>query len=328
VKLRVAIVAALGLGFGLYLIAYVGFGAVASAAVQVGTAGFLLLCIYVLALFPLLGLAWFAVLPSASGAPFWVCVWARMVREAASDVLPFSQLGGLVLGARAAVLHRVGAAWAFASTVADLTAELLAQIVYVALGIAILVTHAPHTAFAVSITRYSTIALVLAVAGGAILLALQRFGHDLTERLARRLLPSAVVQARAVSHALDAIYASPGRIAASAALHLAAWVASAVGTYIAFRLIGVHIDLASVIAIESLVGAVRSVAVLVPNGLGVQEAAYALLAPLFGVRASAGLAISLLKRARDIAVGVPILALSQVTEGRRLLAGDDLIDPE
>jgi putative membrane protein len=325
-KIRVAIVAALGIGLALYLIAGVGFGAVASAAAQVGPGGFALLCVYVLALFPLLGLAWFVVLPRASAAPFRVFVWARMVREAASDVLPFSQIGGLLLGARAAVLHRLAPAWAFASTVADVTTELLAQIIYIALGIAILGTRAPHTAFAASITRYFVIGLVLAASAGVILLTLQRFGHDLTARLAARLLPGAVAHARAVGGALDAIYASRARVALSVALHLTAWVASAAGTYIAFRLIGVHIDLASVIAIESLVCAVRSAAVLVPNGLGVQEAAYALLVPLFGVAAPAGLAISLLKRARDIAVGVPILALSQVLEGRRLLARDDVIE--
>jgi glycosyltransferase 2 family protein len=47
---------------------------------------------------------------------------------------------------------------------------------------------------------------------------------------------------------------------------------------------------------------------------------------VLGVGAPAGLAVSLLKRARDIAVGVPILLLSQAVEGRRLLAGGDLTE--
>ena len=104
------------------------------------------------------------------------------------------------------------------------------------------------------------------------------------------------------------------------ALHFAGWIASAIGTWIAFRLIGAPVDLAAVLAIESLVYATRSAAVLVPNALGVQEAAYAVLAPLFGVGAEFGLAVSLLKRARDIAVGVPILLIWQAVEGQRALA--------
>jgi hypothetical protein len=82
------------------------------------------------------------------------------------------------------------------------------------------------------------------------------------------------------------------------------------------------------LAVEAFVGAVRSAAVVVPNGLGVQEATYALLAPLLGVGAEFGLAVSLLKRARDIVLGVPILLISQTVEGRRMLAGAEVIDRE
>ena len=48
------------------------------------------------------------------------------------------------------------------------------------------------------------------------------------------------------------------------------------------------------IAIESLVGAAKSAAALVPNALGVQEAGYAALAPLFGIGPEFGLAVSFL----------------------------------
>jgi hypothetical protein len=85
-------------------------------------------------------------------------------------------------------------------------------------------------------------------------------------------------------------------------------------------LIGVRIGLLPVVAIESLVCAARSAAVFIPNALGVQEAAYAVLAPLFGVGAEFGLAVSLLKRARDIALGVPILLIWHAVEGQRALA--------
>ena len=65
-----------------------------------------------------------------------------------------------------------------------------------------------------------------------------------------------------------------------------------------------------------------------PSGLGVQEATYALLAPLLGVGAEFGLAVSLLKRARDIVLAVPILLISQAVEGRRMLAGGEVTGPE
>jgi putative membrane protein len=247
-------------------------------------------------------------------------VRARMVRDAATEVLPFSQLGGIVLGARAAILQGVAPALAFASTVVDVTTELLAQIAFIALGLAILSTHAPRSAYAASLTKISLIGLVLAAVGGALFLALQRYGHWMTGKLATRLLRGAGAATAAVAASFDAIYRSPVRVGLSAALHLASWIASAIGTWIAFRLIGAHVGLAAVIAIESLISAARSAAVFVPNALGVQEAAYAVLAPLFGVGAEFGLAVSLIKRARDIAVGVPLLLIWQGAEAQRALA--------
>ena len=323
-KFRIAIIAALGLALALYLVRYVGLGAVFAAAASVGWGGFAILCLYALALFMLLGAAWYVLLPGSSPTPPRVFIWARMVRDAAAEVLPFSQIGGMVLGARAAILHGVAPPIAFGSMIVDVTTEMLAQVAYIALGLVILSARAPRTSFVASLTTVVAIGLAVAALAGVLFLALQRYGHRLTERLAARLLPRAVSTTAAVGSALDAIYRSPARVGFSSALHLAGWIASAIGTWIAFRLIGVRVDLASVMAIESLVYATRSAAAFVPNALGVQEAAYAVLAPLFGIGAEFGLAVSLLKRARDIAVGVPILAIWQAVEGRRaLLAGAD-----
>jgi glycosyltransferase 2 family protein len=328
VKWRVAIVAALGLCLALYIVIHIGFGTILSAVGRVGFGGFGLLCLYGLAMCPLLAAAWCVLLPRERGTYFGVFVWARMVREAATDLLPFSNIGGIALGARAAILHRVPAPLAFASAIVDVTTELLAQIAFIALGLAILSRRAPPTALSASLDRFVLVGLAAAIVAGALLLAAQRYGHRLTVQIAARLLPRAAAHAAAVGAALDAIYATRSRVALSCVVHFAAWIASGAATWIAFRLMGAHVDFLFTIAVEAFVGAVRSAAVLVPGGLGVQEAAYALLAPLLGVGAEFGLAVSLLKRARDIVLAVPILLISQAVEGRRLLAGAEVIDPE
>ena len=58
-----------------------------------------------------------------------------MVRDSAGNCLPFSQMGGFVLGARAVTLQGVGWPLATASTVVDVTAEFLAQIAFAGIGI-------------------------------------------------------------------------------------------------------------------------------------------------------------------------------------------------
>src|SRR6202030_3867579 len=154
-KLRVAIVALLGLALAVYLVMYTGIGAVLSAVGTVGWSGFGLLCLYALGLFVILGSAWYVLLPGSSPPGLRVFIWARMVRDSAAEVLPFSQLGGIVLGARAAILHGVSTSLAFASMIVDVTTEMLAQIAYVALGVVILSARVPRTSFAVSLTTTS-----------------------------------------------------------------------------------------------------------------------------------------------------------------------------
>src|SRR5205809_4916469 len=257
-KLRILIIAALGLALALYLVTYIGLGAVLSAAVTVGWSGFAILCLYALGLFLILGAAWYVLAPDSSATGLWVFVWARMVRDAAAEVLPFSQLGGIVLGARAAILHGVATPLAFASMIVDVTTEMMAQIAYIALGVLLLSARAPRTSVAVSLTTVFVIGLVLAALAGALFLALQRYGHGLTGKLVARVLPGAVAPTAAVAARLDTIYRAPARVGLSAALHLAGWIASAIGAWIAFRLIGAHVDVAAVLAIESLVCATRS----------------------------------------------------------------------
>jgi uncharacterized membrane protein YbhN (UPF0104 family) len=116
------------------------------------------------------------------------------------------------------------------------------------------------------------------------------------------------------------VYAHPGRLAASAALHLTGWLASAGGGWLALYLLGQPISLPAILALESLMYAARTAAFVVPGALGVQEGAYALLGPVLGVPAETALALSLLKRARDLAMGAVTLIVWQVIEGRRALA--------
>jgi glycosyltransferase 2 family protein len=143
-KLRFAMLAAVGAALALYLVRYVGWHAVLSAAGVIGWSGFALFCLGALALFVLLGAAWLVLLPAASAPRLRVLISARLVRDAGAEVLPLSQLGGIALGVRAAILLGLPAALAAASMIVDVTAEMLAQIAYALLGVAILLVRVPR----------------------------------------------------------------------------------------------------------------------------------------------------------------------------------------
>ncbi len=319
-KLRLVLFTVCGVALGLYLVMYVGWHTVLSAALAIGWGGFALLCLCALGLFVVLGMAWYVLLPRHSPGPdAWAVVRARMVRDSAAEVLPFSQLGGIVIGMRAAIVYGLSAPLACASMIVDVTTEMLAQIGYVALGLALLSARAPRNSLAQSLTGTVVATLLVATVAVGLFVVVQRYTPKITTRLAAPVLQGPGRAIRGIGAALDTIYRSPRRLALSLALHFTAWLASAAVAWLGLRLMGTQVNLGDVIALESLVCAARSAAVFVPNALGVQEGAYALLGPLFGISAELALALSLLKRARDIAVGVPVLLIWQKTEGSRSL---------
>jgi putative membrane protein len=306
-----------GIVVAAYLIFHTGPGAIVTAVASVGWGGFAILCICALALLVVMGSAWFVLIPDVQQSSVATFIWGRLIRDSVAEVLPFSQFGGILIGARAIVLRGVPPPLAFASSVVDVTTDMMAQIVFIVIGVSLLVIRF-GTASNTGIIVTATFGVVLAAAGSVAFIVLQRRGLRPAERLAARWLPRTVKQIRPFARAIDAVYDSPLRLALSASIHLVGWLASALVTLIAVRLIGGKIDLVSVIAIDSMLSALRSVAIFVPAALGVQEAGYAMLMPLFGLPAEIGLAVSLLKRAREIATGLPALLLWQAMEGRRV----------
>ncbi len=68
--------------------------------------------------------------------------------------------------------------------------------------------------------------------------------------------------------------------------------------------------------LESLAFALRSAAFAVPAGVGVQEGGYVALGAVFGLGPEIGLALSLLKRAREILLAAPALLAWKMVELR------------
>ena len=61
----------------------------------------------------------------------------------------------------------------------------------------------------------------------------------------------------------------------------------------------------------------KSAGFAVPGALGVQEGAYIIAGGIFGLSPEVGIAVSLIKRLRDILLGLPALAAWHWLEGRQ-----------
>lgn len=312
--------ALLGLALATLLVGWFGAGRVLDGVLSVGWGGFAIVLGWQLVLFAILGVAWDAIAAQRRAKLLWVFIWGRMVRDASANCLPFSQVGGFVFGARAVTLHGVNWSLATASTVVDVTAEFLAQVAFTGLGLAILISRAPDLRIAVPVE----VGLGLAVVACVVLVWLQQGAAPLFARLGGRIAGRWFTDARErvdVLHTeLSLIYGHTLRLVVGFGVHLVGWLCNGVAGWITYHLLGVPIDFDAALAIEALLAAVSAAAFLVPVNAGVQEAGYAGLGAIFGVAPELSLAVSLVRRARDLALGVPILLVWQLFEMRRLRA--------
>jgi putative membrane protein len=315
VKSLPVLAAIIGLTLIAWLIVYFGPDAVLRSLVAFGWSGFAAICLIHIALIGAMGLAWGALLP---GTRHWVPIWGRLVRDSGSELLPLSQVGGYVLGARAITLTGASGTSATASTVADVTLELFGQLAYTAIALCWLIYLRPETAVAAPVAAGLAVGGLLALA----FFAVQRRGFDLVERFAlllgRGWAEKAAAGAGALHAALAGIYQQRDAVLVSLFLHLFCWIASTLEPWIALRFAGAPLGFSTVLVMESLLYAARSAAFAIPNAVGVQEGAYIILGASFGLTPEMALALSLLKRARDVTIGVPVLALWQLVESGRM----------
>lgn len=213
-------------------------------------------------------------------------------------------------------LGGVAPARAVAAGVVDVTTELMAQSLFILAGIALAapaIQRDPHLG---PYLGWLTAGAVL-FAGGIIVFAFLQLAGS---RLAGRFLGTNSFggHTAAFRDAIHVLYRQRSRVALSVALHFAGWCVSGCWLWLVFQALGAPLRLSSAIAIQSLLEALRSATVFVPAAIGVQEAGYAALVPLFGLSPETGVAVSLMRRARDIAVGVPVLLAWQLMEARRI----------
>lgn len=314
-KLRMALALGIGIAVLAAVLWHFDMRAVLTALTRVGISGFAVIVAAGLGLEVVLSLGLIPFLPRH--VPFSTVVAARQLRDSAGDVLPITQLGGVAFAARALVLAGLGAAEASAAVIADVTTEVFAQGLYVLTGVLASLSLLRADA---ALSPY-----VGAMLAGAVLLSLGSMGFAMVQvmgsrwmgRLSDRLFPASVSHIQGFHAAISALYRRKDKVVASMLLQWAGWMASGVWLWVMLKVMGEPSGLWTAIAIQALLEGLRSATVFIPAAIGVQEVGYAALAPVFGLTPEVGLAISLLRRARDIVVAVPVFVAWQAIEGRR-----------
>ena len=245
----------------------------------------------------------------------------RWIREGVNNLLPVGQIGGEFVVAR--LLQRSGMklAPAIAGTVADLTMEMVTQIIFTLLGLLLLL----HTVGDGGIATYVVSGLVIATLVAAGFFGSQWLGlasgiEKGLIRLGRSFGWSATANVTGLHDALIGCYRSPSRVALAALWQMVSWLLGGIEVCLALHFLGHDVGIVPGLIIESLGQALKAVGFAVPGALGVQEGGYIVICQMFGLSPEMAIALSLMKRLREVALGVPGLLAWHRAEARPVAA--------
>jgi putative membrane protein len=265
------------------------------------------------------GMGWWLLLPAGGPLRLRAAVLLRFVREAVNTLMPFTQVGGDIAGARLAAFWKVPGPLAAASVIVDVLMQAATQFVFAAIGLATLVALGADRV--VAGFAATGLALTSPMLGG-FYLAQRGSGHRLIQFVLNRLQGDSnwrlLGKVDAAYQYLSIIYGERSKLLASGLVHMIGWLVGVLEVFIVLRCIGHGVTLAEALVIESLVQAVRGAAFVVPSALGAQEAGLILLCGIFGIPPDQALALSIIKRAADLVIGIPGLVALQILEGGRL----------
>ena len=301
-----------------------------SGAAEVGSAmlvlGWWLAPITLLHLIPLYfdATSWRQLFPASNRLSVPSFLWMRWMRESVSTLLPVAGVGGDVVGARLAHQRGVSGAQATATMVVDITVGSATQAVFVIAEVVLLTAGKSHDAATVAWGVMIGVVVFAAGIGGFVLVQHNSMFGVLIG-WAHRLAPKSwmsgfTARAEAIDGAVVATYRRRLALSYSSLLRLIGWVSGVSEIWLTMWALGRPLTVTDAFILESLSAGVRGAAFMVPGALGAQEGGLVLFGALLGVPADLALAISLTKRVRELAIGLPGLAAWQWVEGRRLLA--------
>jgi glycosyltransferase 2 family protein len=312
---------ALGVAVFAALVIYQGFGEIVHGVAAVGWGLALIVAIRLVAL-TIAGLGWGAAIRSAVHRPASMLIGLRIVREAINCLLPAAQIGGDLIGGRLLAHTGVAPGLAMAGILVDVLLQTATQGLFALTGLAVL-WFGFGDGPVVRELGWGVVAAVPALGG---FFMAQRFGLfavvDRSLAALRRIWPGLGLERPLdLQPALQRLYSAPGMLGFAALLHLFSWTIGTAEIWLALSRMGLKPSLGESLVLESLGQAVRSAGFAVPGALGIQEGGFILLGSLFGLSAASAVALSLVKRLPDLAIGLPGLLYWQALEAVRVRRG-------
>jgi putative membrane protein len=308
-----------GVALFLVLLLREGAGQVASAIAHTGW-GLLALTLYHLLQTVSDSAGWLVLIPKENKVRLIRSFFLHWMGESVNNLLPTARVGGDIVVARIAAKWGMPLKTAIAAIIVDVTVGILAKMLCL-ITAGILLIAATGRADLARPVLVAVLTSALAVVG---FYAVQRAGifrwsAMLASRLAKSLQWDSLVQGgEALDQTIRVLYARRSAVVACCFFWVLSWLIAAGEVWIALWALGLRASFTTAIILESTSLFIRSAAFLVPGAVGVQEGGYILLGTLLGIPGDMALALSLLRRVRELAVGIPGIVAWQFVEARQL----------
>ena len=316
-----AVALVVGLAALAWMLAAVGFERIGHSVALGGRAVPVAVAIHAVQLF-LAGLAWFEVVGRGVAEPLGLrgrdFARVRWIREGVNSLLPAAHIGGQVVGVGLLVGRGLAPVRAVVGTILDVVVEVTAQLAVIVIAVGLLFSlRGGQQDWGVWVG--AGVAVVAVIVGG-IVVAL-RVG-------ALRWVEAALQRAAARWPAMEGQWSLTGlnsvllerqadrrAMARAVLLDMVSWSMGALEVWAILWAMGVSPGLASCFVIESLAMVARSAGFAIPGAVGIQEGGFVLACGLFGINAEIALALSVLKRLRELVVASAAVVMWQL--GRR-----------
>ncbi|HWM23205.1 MAG TPA: lysylphosphatidylglycerol synthase domain-containing protein [Chthoniobacterales bacterium] len=294
-------VAALGLALFAWFVQRAGVGEIARAFANLGwLAPVVLLPFGLVYLLDTLGWRFAFGNEGVAGVGFGTLARIRWAGESINTVLPSAYIGGEAV--KVQLLHKRGLprVHSASSAVAGKTAQVVAQVMFIAAGavagVAILPPESPARAGMLTITALAAVIV-------ALLIWLQQRGmfRTLTALLPVPALKKRADSLRRLDERIFEFYRKDRlHFLLSTGAYFAGWIADTLEILLVSHLLGMPIDFSQALAVEAFISVAKALGIFVPGALGVQESGIVFLCYLFGLPPALGVSYAIIRRGREV----------------------------
>ena len=295
----------------------VGAGAVTSTIARLTWWQFALVCLPYGLIMAVDSLGWRYAFPGTSPS-FPRLLAARTAGEAINIVTALGSVGGEAIKVwllRPAIPYEESVP----SVIIAKTTATVAQALFLAIGLVVAVA-SPAVDRQVTVAMTALLGVEIALVGGFVGVQLAGLVARGGRLVAWTGLAQDAAHAERLDRSLRGYYlGQPGRCAVSVSLHLAGWLLGALEAAVMLLVLDIPAGAVLALVIESLGSGVRFASFLVPGAVGVLEGANTGAFAALGLGAGAGLAFTLVRRARQavwIAIGLIVLVVARVQAAR------------